>query len=71
MTLEFATHVMKCSSTKPRNNVNYEKNYIAGRYGAVPYIVNDYTLLPCTTLMWQLTGRDEELNNELTNKIEE
>lgn len=36
MTLEFATHVMKCSSTKPRNNVNYEKNYIAGRYGAVP-----------------------------------
>lgn len=41
MTLEFATHVMKCSSTKPRNNVNYEKNYTAGRYGAVLYIVND------------------------------
>lgn len=36
MTLEFATHVMKCSSTKPRNDANYEKNYIAGRYGAVP-----------------------------------
>lgn len=35
MTLEFATQVMKCSSTKPRNNANYEKNYIAGRYGAV------------------------------------
>jgi hypothetical protein len=41
MTLEFATQVMKCSSTKPRNDANYEKNYIAGRYGAVPYIVND------------------------------
>lgn len=24
--------------TKPRNDSNYEKNYIAGRYGAVPYI---------------------------------
>ncbi len=27
--------------SKPRNDANYEKNYIAGRYGAVPYIVND------------------------------
>lgn len=27
--------------TKPRNDSNYEKNYIAGRYGAIPYIVND------------------------------
>lgn len=27
--------------TKPRNDSNYEKNYIAGRYGAVPYIIND------------------------------
>lgn len=36
MTLEFATQVMKCSSTKPRNDANYEKNHIAGRYGAVP-----------------------------------
>lgn len=35
MTLEFATQVMKCSSTKPRNDANYKKNYIAGRYGAV------------------------------------
>lgn len=40
MTLEFATLVMKCFSTKPRNDANYEKNYIAGRYGAVPYIVS-------------------------------
>jgi hypothetical protein len=32
---------MKCSSTKPRNDANYEKNYIAGRYGAGTYIVND------------------------------
>lgn len=24
--------------TKPRNDSNYEKNYIAGRYGAIPYI---------------------------------
>lgn len=27
--------------TKPRNDANYEKNYIAGRYGAIPYILND------------------------------
>lgn len=27
--------------TKPRNDANYEKNYIAGRYGAIPYITND------------------------------
>ena len=27
--------------SKPRNDANYEKNYIAGRYGAVPYIIND------------------------------
>ena len=25
---------------KPRNDANYEKNYIAGRYGAVAYIVS-------------------------------
>lgn len=27
--------------TKPRSDANYEKNYIAGRYGAIPYILND------------------------------
>ncbi|MFI3297479.1 MAG: ATP-binding protein [bacterium] len=27
--------------SKPRNDANYERNYIAGRYGAVPYIIND------------------------------
>lgn len=27
--------------TKPRNDACYEKNYIAGRYGAIPYITND------------------------------
>lgn len=27
--------------SKPRNDANYEKNYIAGRYGAIPYILND------------------------------
>lgn len=27
--------------TKPRNDANYEKNYVAGRYGAIPYILND------------------------------
>ena len=27
--------------TKPRNDANYERNYIAGRYGAIPYIFND------------------------------
>lgn len=25
--------------TKPRNDANYERNYIAGRYGAIPYIL--------------------------------
>lgn len=27
--------------TKPRNDANYERNYITGRYGAIPYILND------------------------------
>lgn len=27
--------------SKPRNDSNYEKNYIAGRYGAIPFITND------------------------------
>lgn len=27
--------------SKPRNDANYEKNYIAGRYGAIPYIQNE------------------------------
>lgn len=27
--------------TRPRNDANYEKNYIAGRYGAIPFIVNE------------------------------
>jgi len=27
--------------SKPRNDSNYEKNYIAGRYGAIPYIIYD------------------------------
>lgn len=27
--------------SKPRNDANYERNYIAGRYGAIPYIVNE------------------------------
>lgn len=26
--------------SKPRNDSNFEKNYIAGRYGAIPYITN-------------------------------
>ena len=26
---------------KPRNDSNYERNYIAGRYGAIPFILND------------------------------
>lgn len=29
------------NGTKPRNDANYERNYIAGRYGAIPYILND------------------------------
>lgn len=27
--------------SKPRNDSNYEKNYILGRYGAIPYILNE------------------------------
>lgn len=26
---------------KPRNDSNYERNYIAGRYGAIPFILNE------------------------------
>ncbi len=29
------------STKMPCRDANYEKNYIAGRYGAVTYIVND------------------------------
>ncbi|MBO7438656.1 MAG: ATP-binding protein [Bacteroidales bacterium] len=35
------TDIVLSDGTKPRNDANYEKNYIAGRYGAIPYIVND------------------------------
>ena len=35
------TDIVLPDGSKPRNDANYEKNYIAGRYGAVPYIVND------------------------------
>lgn len=27
--------------TKPRSDSNFERNYIAGRYGAIPYIINE------------------------------
>ena len=30
------TDIVLPDGTKPRNDANYEKNYIAGRYGAVP-----------------------------------
>ncbi len=35
------TDIVLPDGTKPRNDANYEKNYIAGRYGAIPYIVNE------------------------------
>ena len=35
------TDIVLSDGSKPRNDANYEKNYIAGRYGAIPYIVND------------------------------
>ncbi|MBR4787936.1 MAG: ATP-binding protein [Bacteroidales bacterium] len=35
------TDIVFPDGTKPRNDANYEKNYIAGRYGAIPYIVNE------------------------------
>jgi len=35
------TDIVFPDGTQPRNDANYEKNYIAGRYGAIPYIVND------------------------------
>ena len=31
------TDIVLPDGTKPRNDANYEKNYIAGKYGAVPY----------------------------------
>jgi AAA15 family ATPase/GTPase len=35
------TDILLPDGSKPRNDSNYEKNYIAGRYGAIPYIVNE------------------------------
>jgi hypothetical protein len=35
------TDIVLPDGSKPRNDANYEKNYIAGRYGAIPYITND------------------------------
>ena len=35
------TDIVLPDGTKPRNDANYEKNYIAGRYGAIPYIINE------------------------------
>jgi len=35
------TDIVLPDGTKPRNDANYEKNYIAGRYGAIPYIMNE------------------------------
>jgi AAA15 family ATPase/GTPase len=35
------TDIVFPDGTKPRNDANYEKNYIAGRYGAIPYIINE------------------------------
>ncbi len=33
-------NILLPDGSKPRNDANYEKNYIAGRYGAIPYIRN-------------------------------
>lgn len=33
--------VMLPDGTKPRSDSNFERNYIAGRYGAIPYILNE------------------------------
>ena len=35
------TDIVLPDGTKPRNNANYERNYIAGRYGAIPFILNE------------------------------
>lgn len=35
------TDIVFPDGSKPRNDANYEKNYIAGRYGAIPYIINE------------------------------
>lgn len=35
------TDIVLPDGTKPRNDANYEKNYMAGRYGAIPYIINE------------------------------
>lgn len=35
------TDIVLPDGTKPRNDANYERNYIAGRYGAIPYIINE------------------------------
>ena len=35
------TDIVLSDGSVPRNDTNYEKNYIAGRYGAIPYIINE------------------------------
>lgn len=35
------TDIVLPNGNKLRNDANYEENYIAGRYGAVPYILNE------------------------------
>lgn len=34
-------NIMLPDGTKPRSDSNFERNYIAGRYGAIPYILNE------------------------------
>ena len=44
--------------TRVRNDSNYEKNYIRGRYGAIPFIMD----------VEELIGKSEKLNAELIEK---
>lgn len=41
MLLEFTVQITELCTKMHCCDANYEKNYIAGRYGVVPYIVND------------------------------
>jgi AAA15 family ATPase/GTPase len=42
-----ATHLYSLAEYRPRNDAAFEKNYLAGRYGAIPYL-GDLSRLPGT-----------------------
>ena len=57
----------KCSAAMPTTR----RTTLRGDTGRCRILLMTKPFCPCTTLVKQLIGKDEELNKELTNKIEE